>query len=207
MYCRRKYSPDDKTKTYPESLRQQAVEMYLQGVNFRRIARRLKVAPRIVAYWITQRAEFMPDAFPEVVIKAMLEQKNKEGLHLQDDDPKDTWDPDYWNFRNIGKILADLPRPKKLSGWINLLLPILVTLAAGVAFIIFLKGLIDLEEPFFIIPVAFFGGFTIILILYIVKDLPRRAPPGTDEPQPVIPDNPARKKKKPRPIQHRKDYH
>jgi transposase-like protein len=61
MYCNRKYTPEPKKQGYPDSLRQRAMEMYVDGGNLRRIARHLKVAPQTVAYWVTDVAEAMPE--------------------------------------------------------------------------------------------------------------------------------------------------
>ena len=47
---------------YPESLRKQAAEMYVDGMNLRKIARHLKVHHRTVALWVVDRAETLPNA-------------------------------------------------------------------------------------------------------------------------------------------------
>ena len=62
MHCNRKYTPEPKAQGYPESLRKQAAEMYVDGMNLRKIARHLKVHHRTVALWIVDRAETLPNA-------------------------------------------------------------------------------------------------------------------------------------------------
>ncbi|MBS4060902.1 MAG: IS1 family transposase, partial [Bacteroidetes bacterium] len=42
MHCQRKYTPEPKLHGYPKSMHQQAVAMYVDGLNLRRIARHLK---------------------------------------------------------------------------------------------------------------------------------------------------------------------
>ena len=75
MYCNRKYTPEPKQQGYPDSLRQRAVEMYVDGGNLRRVARHLKVSPQTVASWVTELAEALPNApMPEEVQEAELDE-------------------------------------------------------------------------------------------------------------------------------------
>jgi len=75
MHCQRKYTPVPKAQGYPESLRKQAKEMYVDGGNFRRIARHLKVHHRTVALWITEHANSLPTApVPEEVKEAEMDE-------------------------------------------------------------------------------------------------------------------------------------
>lgn len=62
MHCQRKYTPGPKPQGYHVNLRKRAIEMYVDGGNFRRIARHLKVNPQTVAFWVTQHAESLPAA-------------------------------------------------------------------------------------------------------------------------------------------------
>ena len=62
MHCNRKYTPEPKAQGYPETWRKQAVEMYVDGMNLRKIARHLKVHHRTVALWVVDRAETLPNA-------------------------------------------------------------------------------------------------------------------------------------------------
>lgn len=63
MY-QRKYTPEPKPRGYPETLRRQAVQMYLDGMNFRCIARTLGVAHRSVINWVNAYAEQLPEQPP-----------------------------------------------------------------------------------------------------------------------------------------------
>ena len=75
MYCNRKYTPEPKQQGYPDSMRQRAAEMYVDGGNFRRIARHLKVAPRTVALWVTDLAKALPNApMPAEVKEAEMDE-------------------------------------------------------------------------------------------------------------------------------------
>jgi hypothetical protein len=62
MHCNRKYTPEPKRQGYPESMRKQAMEMYVNGDSLRRVARHLQIAPQTVAYWLTEAAEALPNA-------------------------------------------------------------------------------------------------------------------------------------------------
>ena len=75
MHCKHKYTPEPKAQGYPESVRKRAVEMYVDGGNFRRIARHLKVAPRTVSLWVTDLAEALPQTpMPEEVKEAEMDE-------------------------------------------------------------------------------------------------------------------------------------
>jgi transposase len=75
MHCHRKYTPEPKKQGYPESVRKQAMEMYVDGGNLRRIARHLKIAPQTVAYWVTEVAEALPSApVPNEVKEAEMDE-------------------------------------------------------------------------------------------------------------------------------------
>ena len=75
MHCNRKYTPKPKKQGYPESVRKQAMEMYVDGGNLRRIARHLKIAPQTVAYWVTEVAEAMPNTpVPNEVKEAEMDE-------------------------------------------------------------------------------------------------------------------------------------
>lgn len=49
---------------YPEAIRQRALELYLEGINFRRIARLLKVSHTSVMNWIKAAADQLPRDMP-----------------------------------------------------------------------------------------------------------------------------------------------
>jgi len=75
MHCNRKYTPEPKAQGYPESLRKRAAEMYVDGMNLRRIARQLKIHHRTVSLWVTDHAEGLPNApMPEEVRDAEMDE-------------------------------------------------------------------------------------------------------------------------------------
>ncbi len=59
--CGRRYTPDPTEHGYPEAMRRQAIELYVDGMNFRRIARHLGVHHKTVMLWVSSRAEQLPD--------------------------------------------------------------------------------------------------------------------------------------------------
>ena len=66
--CGKKYTPSAQRAGYDESVRQQAVRMYLEGMGFRRIGRLLGVHHTSVINWVNAQAQATPDApVPEVV--------------------------------------------------------------------------------------------------------------------------------------------
>jgi transposase-like protein len=75
MNCNCKDTPDRKPQGYPASLRKQASEMYVDGSNLRRIARRLKVHHRTVSLWVKDQAEALPATpLPEEVQEAEMDE-------------------------------------------------------------------------------------------------------------------------------------
>ena len=62
--CNRKYTPEPRARGYPESVRQQAVQMYVDGLNFRRIARILQVNHQSVINWVNAHVAQLPDEPP-----------------------------------------------------------------------------------------------------------------------------------------------
>ena len=60
--CGKRYTPMPKQKGYPRALRRQAVHMYVDGINFRRIARHLGVHHQSVINWVNAHADELPEA-------------------------------------------------------------------------------------------------------------------------------------------------
>lgn len=58
--CDRHYTPEPKLNGYPEEVRQQAVRLYLEGTNFRRIGRLLAVNHQSVVNWINAYHQQLP---------------------------------------------------------------------------------------------------------------------------------------------------
>ncbi|MCX7608673.1 MAG: helix-turn-helix domain-containing protein, partial [Anaerolineales bacterium] len=86
--CGCKYTPEKKPHAYSLEVRQKAVQMYVDGANFRRIARHLGVNPQSVANWVKAHAEPLPAAsLPETVEKAEMDElftfigDKKQNLH------------------------------------------------------------------------------------------------------------------------------
>ena len=55
--CNRAYTPKPNQKGYPLSIRMLAIRLYLEGNNFRRIARILKVSHVSVMNWVKAHAD------------------------------------------------------------------------------------------------------------------------------------------------------
>src|SRR3982750_433093 len=62
--CRRKYTPDKEPRGYPAEIRQQALQMYIDGLNLRRIGRLLGIDHQTVANWVNRQAQALPDEPP-----------------------------------------------------------------------------------------------------------------------------------------------
>lgn len=60
--CGRKYTPEPKEQGYPDSVRQQAVKMSVDGLNYRRIARFLGVDHKTVMNWVKAHTDQLPPA-------------------------------------------------------------------------------------------------------------------------------------------------
>jgi len=74
-FCKRKYTPQPKRKGYPESLQQQALKMYVDGLNLRRIGRHLGVHHTTVLLWVKAHATGLPQPpQPEEVDTAELDE-------------------------------------------------------------------------------------------------------------------------------------
>jgi transposase-like protein len=75
MHCERKYTPNKKHHGYPEELRQQAYQLYVDGNNLRRIARHLNVHHCTVLLWVNEYARSLPAApVPEQVETAEMDE-------------------------------------------------------------------------------------------------------------------------------------
>ncbi len=59
-HCGRTYTPTPKTHGYDLALRRQALKLYVDGLNLRRIARHLSVNPQTVANWVNAAAASLP---------------------------------------------------------------------------------------------------------------------------------------------------
>lgn len=62
--CQRKYTPEPTHHGYADALRQQALQLYVDGVNLRRIGRILGITHQTVANWVAAYAQHLPDTPP-----------------------------------------------------------------------------------------------------------------------------------------------
>lgn len=61
-HCKAKYTPEPKERGYPDEVRIQAIRMYVDGINYRRIGRHLKVHHTTVIHWVKAFAAQLPEA-------------------------------------------------------------------------------------------------------------------------------------------------
>jgi transposase-like protein len=61
MHCRYKYTPDPKIHGYGEDVRRQALQLYVDGMNLRRIGRHLGIHHRTVSLWVKASAASLPE--------------------------------------------------------------------------------------------------------------------------------------------------
>jgi transposase-like protein len=62
QHCKTRYTPQPKERGYSDELRLQAVRMYVDGINYRRIGRHLGVHHTSVINWVEAFAAQLPDA-------------------------------------------------------------------------------------------------------------------------------------------------
>ena len=60
--CQRVYTPEPKPLGYPEAIKREAVRLYLEGTNFRRIGRVLSVNHQSVVNWVNSYHASLPAA-------------------------------------------------------------------------------------------------------------------------------------------------
>ena len=71
--CQRIYTPDPKPLGYPEETKREAVRLYLEGTNFRRIGRVLGVNHQSVVNWVNSYHAALPAAGQPVSQPGTLE--------------------------------------------------------------------------------------------------------------------------------------
>jgi insertion element IS1 protein InsB len=71
--CQRIYTPDPKPLGYPEETKREAVRLYLEGTNFRRIGRVLGVNHQSVVNWVNSYHASLPAATAPVTAPETLE--------------------------------------------------------------------------------------------------------------------------------------
>lgn len=71
--CRKTYSPHPLGRHYGQETRRQAVALYVDGNNFRRIARTLGVHHQSVINWVNAYQAALPDTLPQPQSVATVE--------------------------------------------------------------------------------------------------------------------------------------
>lgn len=75
MFCQSKYTPVPKAWAYDEKVRKKALELYVDGMNLRRIARHLGTHHRTISLWVQAYTATLPKAsVPETVETAELDE-------------------------------------------------------------------------------------------------------------------------------------
>lgn len=74
--CGCRYTPRPKESGYDEEVRQQALQLYLEGVSLRKVSRILNVNHQSVANWVNDYANHLPATLPPSV----LEQAMMDGI-------------------------------------------------------------------------------------------------------------------------------
>lgn len=75
MFCQIKYTPEPKAWAYDEKVRKKALELYVDGMNLRRIARHLGTHHRTISLWVQAYVATLPKApVPESVETAELDE-------------------------------------------------------------------------------------------------------------------------------------
>ena len=73
--CHRRYTPNPTEQGYPDTLRQQAVKWYLDGMNLRRIGRHLGIDHKTVSAWVqAYSAQLPPPPVPADINNAELDE-------------------------------------------------------------------------------------------------------------------------------------
>ena len=62
--CGKRYTPEAKAQGYADELRTQVLKMYVDGLNFRRIARLLGIHHQTVINWVNAAADKLPNTAP-----------------------------------------------------------------------------------------------------------------------------------------------
>jgi len=73
--CQRRYTPAPTEHGYPDSLHQQAVKLYVDGMNLRRIGRHLGIDHKTVSAWVKAYSAQLPQPpMPQDINNAELDE-------------------------------------------------------------------------------------------------------------------------------------
>jgi transposase-like protein len=73
--CGTRYTPERKSLGYEQKIRNLAIRMYADGLNFRQIGRHLEVSHSSVMNWVKAHAETLPEAsVPEEVYTVEMDE-------------------------------------------------------------------------------------------------------------------------------------
>ena len=73
--CKTKYTPEKKPHKYGDDVRKKALQLYVDGLSLRKIARHLEVDPQSVANWAKAHANELPASpVPEKVENAEMDE-------------------------------------------------------------------------------------------------------------------------------------
>ena len=67
--CQIKYTPQPKRWAYPAEMRRKAMQVYVDGMSLRRIARHLGLHHRTVSLWVKAQAAQLPDLSTPAEVK------------------------------------------------------------------------------------------------------------------------------------------
>lgn len=75
LHCRRKYTPEPKARGYPGEIRKQALQMYVDGINLRKIGRHLGIHHCTISLWVKAYAQKLAQPpLPKQVTAAELDE-------------------------------------------------------------------------------------------------------------------------------------
>ena len=60
--CGNRYTPEWKSQGYEQEIRNLAIRMYADGLNFRQIGRHMKISHTTAMSWVKEHAEKLPEA-------------------------------------------------------------------------------------------------------------------------------------------------
>lgn len=75
MHCGYKYTPEPKVHGYGDDIRRQALQLYVDGMNLRRIGRQLGLSHCTISLWIKASAASLPNTpMPKEVKSAEMDE-------------------------------------------------------------------------------------------------------------------------------------